>query len=257
MTTNAIPRANATPDAKASQSGEKASCQPAIYPVPGSDARQGIVRIDQGWLITFADLMALLLSFFVMLYGMSVMQTEAWQSIVSSLSDELSAGHDTALIRQVPQQTPLRQVRTEGESLTYLQTILVEKFRNDPVLVQLVIRREGGRLSALFPSDLLFGSRSHTILPERQLAIAILAEALRDISNRVEVHATIAVGHTEDRNAAFDHGWYWRLGIARASAMVAALKKAGLRRTILPYGHVMAGEGPAVGQLALVIHEDR
>ena len=202
--------------------------------------------------------MALLLSFFVMLYGMSVMQTEAWQSIVSSLSDELSAGHDTAIIRQVPQQTPLRQVRTEGESLTYLQTILVEKFRNDPVLGQLTIRRDkAGRLSALFPSDLLFGSRSHMILPERQLAIAILAEALRDISNRVEVHATIATGHTEDRNATFDHGWYWRLGIARASAMATALKNAGLQRAILPFGHVLVGEGSAAGQLALVIHEDR
>lgn len=251
MTANAIPQADAPP------SGEKTPCPPAIYPVTAPDEPQGIVRIDQGWLITFADLMALLLSFFVMLYGMSVMQTEAWQSIVSSLSDELSAGHDTALVRQVPQQTPLRQVRTEGESLTYLQTILVEKFRNDPVLGQLTIRREGGRLLALFPSDLLFGSRSHMILPERQSATAILAEALRDISNRVEVHATIAVGYTEDRSAAFDHGWYWRLGIARASAMATALKNAGLQRTILPYGHVMTGRGSATDQLALVIHEDR
>lgn len=233
-----------------------APCQAGTRPEFAQDARQGIARIDQGWLITFADLMALLLSFFVMLYGMSVMQTEAWQSIVSSLSDELSAGHDAALIQQLPQQTPLRQISKQGDSLTYLQTILGEKFRNDPVMEQLTIHREGGRLSVIFPADFLFGSRSYMVLSERSGAISILAESLRGISNRIELHATIAVTDVESNDAAFDHGWYWRLGIARALAMVSALRDVGFQRTILPYGHVAVGEGPGRGLLALVIHED-
>lgn len=247
--------ADALPDPAPSLQADP-PCQASMRPDMAQDERQGIVRIDQGWLISFADLMALLLSFFVMLYGMSVMQTEAWQSIVSSLSDELSTDHDAALIRQLPQQTPLRQIGKEGDSLTYLQTILGEKFRNDPVLGQLRIDREGGRLSVEFPADFLFASRSHAVLAERSAAITILAESLRGITNRTELHATITVTDAESNDAAFDHGWYWRLGIARALAMVAALKDAGLQRTILPYGHVAVDEVKRGGRLALVIHED-
>lgn len=249
MTVEAVPKPDPPVPADA-------PCRAGMHPELAPDERQGIIRIDQGWLITFADLMALLLSFFVMLYGMSVMQTEAWQSIVSSLSDELSAGHDAALVRQMPQQTPLREISKQGDSLTYLQTILGEKFRNDPVMGQLTVHREGGRLSVIFPADLLFGSRSHVVLAERSAAISILAESLRGISNRIELHATIVVADTESSDVAFDHGWYWRLGIARALAMVSALKDVGFQRTILPYGHVEIEESPGRGLLALVIHED-
>ena len=42
------------------------------------------------WLITFADLAALMLSFFVMLFAMKSVETEAWHAVRESLSLELA-----------------------------------------------------------------------------------------------------------------------------------------------------------------------
>ena len=41
------------------------------------------------WLVIFADLVALLLTFFVMLFSMSNVTVESWQKMVDALNDQI------------------------------------------------------------------------------------------------------------------------------------------------------------------------
>ena len=49
---------------------------------------QELVRVDT-WMITFADLMALLLAFFVLIFSMSDFDAKSWGDVVTSLSADL------------------------------------------------------------------------------------------------------------------------------------------------------------------------
>ncbi len=42
------------------------------------------------WMVIFADLLALLLTFFVLMFSMSSVQVAEWQAIVTSLSENLN-----------------------------------------------------------------------------------------------------------------------------------------------------------------------
>ena len=46
--------------------------------------------IGRAWMITFADLTALMLTFFVLLFSMSKVETSTWEAIVDSLKHELN-----------------------------------------------------------------------------------------------------------------------------------------------------------------------
>ena len=50
----------------------------------------GSTGLSTVWLVIFADLVALLLTFFVMLFSMSNVTVESWQKMVDALTDALN-----------------------------------------------------------------------------------------------------------------------------------------------------------------------
>ena len=54
-----------------------------------SNSGQG-KTISNAWMVTFADLTALMLTFFVLLFSMSKVETSHWEAIVDSLKHELN-----------------------------------------------------------------------------------------------------------------------------------------------------------------------
>ena len=45
---------------------------------------------SKGWMITFADLLSLMLAFFVLLFAMSKVEVDSWKALVDSLSNRLN-----------------------------------------------------------------------------------------------------------------------------------------------------------------------
>ena len=56
-----------------------------VVPVPGGQ------RSSQAWLVTFTDLVALMLTFFVMLFAMSKIEHRQWQNLTDALAQDLDA----------------------------------------------------------------------------------------------------------------------------------------------------------------------
>ena len=70
-------------------------------------------KAEQRWLITFADLISLLLAFFVMLFAMSAVELETWKVLTNALSAKLDPAHqrdaEKPLTRQADDSVPLVQ----------------------------------------------------------------------------------------------------------------------------------------------------
>src|SRR5690606_33430339 len=140
------------------------------------------------WLITFADLLSLILVFFVLIFSANAVQLSAWRILVNSLSDRLNP----SLVRaERPDDLPhLTAPMVAGREIAWLETLFTEKLAADPVLRDSRLRHLGDRLAISVPADLLFRRDDDRLAdPAAFDALARLAGLLRDLDNRVAVVA--------------------------------------------------------------------
>lgn len=209
------------------------------------------------WLVTFSDLMSLMLAFFVMLFSMSQLQTQAWKSIVSGLSDELSPGRERALLPLVKDARPLRVQEPKGIDLGYLETVIREKFRNHRILANARIERRKDRVVIGLPVEMLFSAETAQPAADAEYVLAIVGQSLSSIKNRVEIHV---YSQDTDRPALSDDsrfGSVWELSLGRAVMVKKLLRQGGQSLTIVPVGHSIVSTTDAAGGdiVELVIRE--
>lgn len=206
------------------------------------------------WMTTLVDLLALLVSFFVMMLSTSQVRLDAWDALVSGVRERFPAS--VQAIETPPEPTAPRRLSPRAVDLDYLTRLLAEKTVADPVLARSTLRRGDDRIVLAIPGDLLFPPDSAALSPEAATAAAQLAAALQFVANRIEV-----AGHT-DPTPPSSRGPYasnWELSLARSLAFGAALFASGYARPIDALGYGESRFDPALGNAAarrveLVIH---
>ena len=188
--------------------------------------------LQNRWLITFADLIALLVAFFVMLFSMSVVEPEPWEKMTNSLVARLNPdfGWDslTALTDLDADSTPA----DDAANLDYLQAVLSDKIRDVPMLSEALLTRRSDRLVISLQADSLFAAGSARLGEDARAALYAMGDSLRHISNRVDVN-----GHTDPNPV--KGGQYasnWELSVHRALVVADALASAGYTREIAAMG---------------------
>lgn len=186
------------------------------------------------WMIVFADLLSLLLTFFVLLFSMNSVQVKDWQAVVQTLSDRLNP--DRALIQETPYEgheqsavdVPL------AKSLDYLNTVIEQTLGQSPVLKQARVRLLDDRLAVSIPADLLFRTDSTEIADEDVgKAIAELAGLVRNLENRVSV-----VGYTDPSPVdGTPYGSHWELSVSRSLVIARILTENGYRQPVPAIGY--------------------
>lgn len=183
------------------------------------------------WLVTFADLIALVLAFFVMMYATQRVEEGHWQAMVKSLSQSLSTQTD---VQERPSATQNVQLlnRPGAIELPYLEALLKGLQQREPLLAKILLHRLDDRLIIAFPGDLLFRPGRADPIDGAAQRIAVLANVLQNVSNRVDVF-----GHTDPSpvtNGVFESNW--ELSLARAGTVVDMLKTAGYPRKLGAFG---------------------
>ncbi len=188
--------------------------------------------IETRWLITFADLISLLLTFFVMLFAMSSVKEANWEIMISALSQRLNPDRGWESVPGLTDRTAKTIASADATDLDYLHAVIAQKTRGRPVLGQALLRRIDDRLVITLPGDLLFASNSTELTPEARQALNELGETLRHIANRVDVN-----GHT-DPNPIRGGGTRsnWELSLDRAVAVADGLRTVGYTREIIALG---------------------
>lgn len=183
------------------------------------------------WLLSFCDLLTLLIAFFVLLFSISEVKQEQFDVVVEGAAARFGSAKKTKhkLVETI---STAKVVVKKGGDLDYLSALLVDKFKGDPVLRRAIIQRVDDRLVVSLPSDAMFRPGSAMLSPTAEKSADTLGDVLRFIGNRVDVN-----GHTDTSQVssqAFPSNW--ELSLARASNLAIALQKAGLTQEVHAYG---------------------
>ena len=202
---------------------------PSYYP--------SIVRKQDGapqavplWLITFTDVMALMLTFFVLLYSMSVPVEEKWREIADSFSSKFN--YEEARPNNAGSQDVIsidRIDKSRALSLKYLKALVKNLLKANDVK-DVVVFENDKRLVISLPSELLFKSGSAQINLKGKKVLFALGGALSRVKNRIEI-----AGHTDPRPITGTNGPYrtnWELSLARSASVSVMLRDVGYSRDI-------------------------
>ncbi len=188
---------------------------------------------SRAWMITFADLMSLLLTFFVLLFSMSQVKLDAWHALVQALSKRLNPSVEWTDPRLRFEANAPETRNRRAVDLSYLQRVLEEKIAGDPVLSRGLIVRLDDRLLLSLPADLLFAPGRAEPTPAARNAAGVLASALAFVANQLEIQ-----GHT-DPDPLSGSGRFasnWELSLARATAVANAMAAGGYGLPIHVFG---------------------
>lgn len=232
---------NAPPPPRALRSGTGLGLRPAAV-----DAQQGA---SNAWMMTFVDLVLLMLTFFVLLFSMTTIKQGEWSSFIEAIPLRPEA---VVIQRPVPQTTLDLGVEMATPPpaihLAYLQAVLDQQAQTVPSLSGLESRLVGGEsLWISLPLAGVFtGAESHSLAPAARPMMADLAGVLANISNRVEVLAVVPEGYRGP------HVSPWELAVARAAETANALRSASYPGDIAVSGRVgRALEAPSLTVVVL------
>ncbi len=178
----------------------------------------------RGWMITFADLLSLVLAFFVLLFAMSKVEIDSWKAVVEALSSRLNPLSSWSRPQLETERSTPKLFDTRTMDLDYLAGLLQTKLSGDATLGKSILHRLEDRLVVSLPGDLLFPVGESRLLADSQGAVVALASALKLFGNSIEL-----VGHSEAEPPAAGSPFNsnWDLTLARALSLADGLRKVG------------------------------
>ncbi len=179
---------------------------------PHAPARAGHDR----WLVSYADLVTLLLAFFTTLYAASNLDATKMAPLTTSLQDAFAVESPAAPSDGHP--TPV-QVVTRSHSLDELKLTLEKQLAQAVQDHDADVSVDPRGLVVSMPDDAAFPVGSTDVSPAALGMISKIADTVRSVPNGIRIE-----GHTDDVPISTSrYSSNWELSTARASAVVAYL----------------------------------
>ena len=187
---------------------------------------------SKAWMVTFTDLVSLMLTFFVMIFAMSDVKDSEWESMTDSLSQTLKPAEKNSVTAASATYNIGTVFRKEAISLDYLTSIFSEAIKQDELLSNARLMRLEDRMIIALPGDILFAPGKAEITEKAEKALFILGGILRNIGNQIGVNS-----HSGE-NAKIDdqYSGSWELSVARAAAVANTMRRSGYRDKIISFG---------------------
>ena len=212
-----------------------------------NDERPPVHTKAPAWVITFADLMSLLMCFFVLLLAYSEMDAKKFAQVASSMQGSLGGGTvpqqgEGLIPMPVPQaesaDTPPEQPSEEDQEAKALmeklnQTLaqtqadaqqLAQRLQGQMERGELEIETDGPNIIVRLREQGSFDSGSADLNPQAQATLATIESVLQSKQGRI-----LVLGHTDDvpiKTPRFRSNW--ELSAVRAVAVADALMSSGL-----------------------------
>ena len=192
------------------------------------DAKVFNLKSSPLWLLTFVDLISLLLAFFIMMFSMSSIKMSAWDIFKGSLDHEQTLeGPSTA--NNTKQTISKSQAIKYGLNLGYLRSILETGLKKEKLLKNVSFTFDSERLLISLPTKLIFEKGSSALSRDGKKALFLLAETLSNFKNDISL-----VGHSDPTpmvaGAKYENNWV--LSLSRAYSVAQTLKNAGYRKSL-------------------------
>jgi len=165
------------------------------------------------WMVTFADMVTLLLTFFVMIVSMSEVEVKKFKEALSYFQGSTSFLAEDAITPSLNQQVISKaQARDQAARYEELLAYLQENGLEDKV--QAYLTEKG--LHLIIADSVMFRSGEAELIEPSRSILAFIAGLLDD-----RIEAVVVEGHTDDRpiqTVRFPSNW--ELSAARAASVV-------------------------------------
>jgi chemotaxis protein MotB len=195
-----------------------------------SRKRKGKAEKENGerWLITYSDLITLLMIFFIIMFAMSEISNQKFTAIASSLnialggSEHILPGAGPSAIESNPASPiQVQQIQKEAEQLRELQKELQDLIEKKNLTGHILVSIEERGLVVSFLDPVLFPLGSAQLTPKAKNIVQEVGQILLKSDNYIRIE-----GHTDDipiNTAIYPSNW--ELSAARATSVVQELIK--------------------------------
>ena len=184
------------------------------------------------WMVSYADLVTLLLGFFIVMYSVSSLDGNKYQSI----SDALNQAFTVSGKNLAPKQIPLEEETSEKREAEHIQAQLEQAILNQLAVdlknsfgnlnadKSIRMRKHADRIEVEIESQVLFQVGQASLSDRSRELLSPLAEILSSIENAIQVE-----GFTDDipiRTSQFPSNW--ELSAARSASVVRYFARNGI-----------------------------
>ncbi|MBU0983468.1 MAG: OmpA family protein, partial [candidate division Zixibacteria bacterium] len=167
------------------------------------------------WLLTYADMITLLLAFFIVMYSMSRIDAKKFGKVTEALNSVLKGG-TSVLRKEVAEDQKTGHGLLKFGSLRLVQQKIQERFqtlgRNEELQTEIT---ERGLVIHIVESS-LFDEGSAELKPRALDVLDLVATQIADMPNHIRIE-----GHTDDRPIqTAQYPSNWELSSARATSVV-------------------------------------
>ncbi len=156
------------------------------------------------WQVIFIDLVALLLTFFVMLIASSHIDKTRWYKVVSSLEGQVKSSFVGATSFNPSQRTLVPKDQIDNRDLEYFKKILESKLTSSLLLdeVDVQLSRKGALL--VIPKQAIFKGFNHEISNKGKNMLEELSEILHNLDVNISIETMTAYDNdTQKSNSKF------------------------------------------------------
>jgi len=216
---------------------EEQETEAGSYLAPAGAHKRRMAGEEQStslWLITFTDVMALMLTFFVLLYSMSVPEEKDWKEVTKGINSQFTKTYAADWSKGAADEVNIDKVDfSQAQSLSYLKSILANVIEKDERLKNIVLIPQTDHLIISIPQELLFQSGQAEIFPKGRQVLFSLSNTMSRIRNRIEI-----IGHTDPRPIQQSETFAsnWELSLARAGNVASVLARGGYNRPMIIRG---------------------
>ena len=180
-----------------------------------------------GWLITFTDIMGLMLTFFVMMFAMSEPKHDQFAEMAAALNSELNPFYGQAQNAGPEDTLDVNKIDFDRAlDINYLKALINAVIEKDDVLKSnAVLTPQGDHLVLSLPQALLFETGRADLKEAGTRTLYTLGGSFSRMKNKLDL-----VGHADPRPIDGAKGSYasnWELSLARAAAVAASMDKVG------------------------------
>lgn len=213
------------------------------------------------WMISLADLISLMLAFFVLMFAMREPEPRRWadmRGLVSAPStDDRPAAPQVGEAQPAADFNVAMTEEVSARNLDYLTAVLRNQLAARPSLAGLTATREDDRLTIFVPAALLFEGDGPLLSERGREAAFLLAPVLARAGNRVEIVGRAAAETDPNQPGRTDGGRGWERALTRAVLTAQGLRQAGYETDLVARGVIADISVKGADGVELTIREER
>ncbi len=178
------------------------------------------------WMVTFSDLLSIIITFFVLIYSMSSVVDEDWNVVTQSFVERLNPDHllDKTTSPQIKQQELTELKIEQAEDLDYLRTLLENDIDRSPTLHKMIsLKSDSQSLTIHIAATDVFITGDIDMTRKGSMIVDLITNIVQPIKNRVEIY-------TYSNNQPLDTLKYptaWELSLSRGLVIAQILRNKG------------------------------